>query len=221
MSDVPLAINPYAQNAFKQVPGLDALHRMTDLLLAERVPETGRLLVLGAGGGVELSNLARSHAGWRFDGVDPSDGMLEAAREATAGLGRRVVLHKGTIEEAPAGPFDGATSLLVFHFVPLSERLETLKGLYRRMRPGAPLVLAHMSFPQDQLSRDTWMRRHAAFAVSNGVDPVLAESGREAMLERLHLVDPSREEAMLMEAGFSGVNLFFAGFDFRGWIAYA
>lgn len=219
---MPLAaLNTYAQNAFRQVPGLDGLHRMADLLLAERVPEAGRVLVLGAGGGVELANLAQSHAQWQFDGVDPSASMLDAARTATANFGNRVTFHAGMIGDAPAGPFDGATSLLVFHFIPLSERLETLRGLYRRLRPGAPLVLAHMSFPQDQLSRDTWMRRHAAFAVSNGVDRAQAESGRQAMLERLHLLDPAEEEAMLTEAGFSGVNLFFVGFDFRGWIAYA
>lgn len=221
MSTSLSALNTYAQNAFRQVPGLDGLHRMTDLLLAERVPEAGRVLVLGAGGGVELANLAHSHAQWQLDGVDPSQSMLDAARAATTAYGKRVGLHAGTIGDAPTGPYDGATSILVFHFVPISERMETLQGLYRRLRPGAPLVLAHMSFPQDQLSRDTWMRRHAAFAVSNGIDPGQAESGRQAMLERLHLLGPDDEEAMLKQAGFSGVNLFFAGFDFRGWVAYA
>lgn len=215
------AINPYAEGAFRQVPGLAGLHRMTELLLAERVPETGRVLVLGAGGGIELNNLAKTHAGWHFDGVDPSESMLEAARVATAEFGDRVALHRGTIEVAPDGPFDGATSLLVFHFIPLQERLETLKGLHRRLKPGAPLVLAHMSFPQDAASRDIWMRRHAAFAISNGVDPAQAESGRQAMLERLHLLSPEAEETMLAEAGFTGASLFFAGFDFRGWVAYA
>jgi tRNA (cmo5U34)-methyltransferase len=215
------AINTYAEGAFKQVPGLAGLHRMTELLLAERVPQAGRVLVLGAGGGVELRNLAAAHAGWAFDGVDPSESMLEAARLATVEFGDRVVLHRGTIEVAPEGPYDGATSLLVFHFVPIRERLETLRGLHRRLKSGAPLVLAHISFPQDAESRILWMKRHAAFAISNGVDPAHAESGRQAMLERLHLLAPEAEEAMLAEAGFAGVSLFYAGFDFRGWVAYA
>lgn len=215
------AINSYAEGAFKQVPGLGGLHRMTELLLAERMPETGRVLVLGAGGGVELSNLAASHVGWRLDGVDPSESMLESARLATARFGDRVALHRGTIADAPGEPYDGATSLLVFHFIPLAERLATLRGLHRRLKPGAPLVLAHMSFAQDDASRDIWMRRHAAFAVSNGIDPGHAESGRQAMLERLHLAAPEAEEAMLEEAGFKDTGLFFAGFDFRGWVAYA
>lgn len=215
------SINAYADNAFRQVPGLADLHRMTQLLLAESVPDAGRVLVLGAGGGVELINLAAAHSGWLFDGVDPSESMLDAAREATAGFGGRVNLYRGTIAEAPEGAYDGATSLLVFHFIPLCERLETLRGLHRRLKPGAPLVLAHMSFPQDQASRELWMKRHAAFAISNGIDPRHAESGRQAMLERLHLLAPEAEVAMLAEAGFVGLSLFYAGFDFRGWVAYA
>ncbi|SMQ72169.1 tRNA (cmo5U34)-methyltransferase [Devosia lucknowensis] len=217
----PMPLNAYADSAIKQVPGLLSLHRMTGVLLAERVGADGRVLVLGAGGGMELSTLASTHADWRLDGVDPSDSMLDAARVATAKFGERVTLSKGTINEAPEGPYDGATSILVFHFIPLAERLATLKGLHKRLKPGAPLVLAHMSFAQDGPSRSRWMQRHAAFAIANGIDPAHAESGRQAMLERLHLLSPEAEEAMLDEAGFSGVSLFYAGFDFRGWVAYA
>ncbi len=221
MSDFANVAQRYSDGPPRQVPGLDGLHRMTDLLLAERVPETGRVLVLGAGGGMELRNLAARHAGWQFYGVDPSAQMLETARVATEAFAGRVHLHEGTIEVAPDGPFDGATCLLTFHFIPLDERLETLVQLRCRLRPGAPLVLAHMSFPQDGQSRDIWMRRHAAFAVSNGVDPAHAENGRQAMLEKLHLLAPDDEERMMAEAGFSCVSLFYAGFDFRGWVACA
>lgn len=215
------AVNAYAQNALRQVPGLEGLHRMTDILLSERVPENGRVLVLGAGGGMELANLAKAHAHWTFEGVDPSQSMLDAARLATSAHADRICLHHGTISGASSGPFDGATCLLTFHFIPLAERLDTLKALRQRLRSGAPLVLAHMSFAQDDASRDLWMKRHAAFALSNGVDPAQADAGRVAMLERLHLLAPEAEEAMLAQAGFSGISLFFAGFDFRGWVAYA
>ena len=88
-----------------------------------------------------LAGLAR-HAGWQFDGVDPSAQMLETARVATVAHADRVQLHEGTIDVAPDGPFDGATCLLTFHFIPLGQRLETLAQLHRRLLPGAPLVLA-------------------------------------------------------------------------------
>lgn len=221
MSEFAHIANSYAEGPPKQVPGLNGLHRMMQLLLAERVPETGRVLVLGAGGGMELATLAAAHAGWQFDGVDPSEEMLEAARAATAAHAGRVHLHRGTIEVAPDGPFDGATCLLTFHFIAREARMATLQAIRQRLKPGAPLVLAHMSFAQDDASRKLWMKRHAAFAASNGVDALSAEAAQQMMLDRLHFLSPEDEEAMLAAAGFNDVSLFYAAFDFRGWVAYA
>lgn len=47
-----------ADGVARQVPGLRDMHRMAGLLLAERVPTAGRVLVLGAGGGLELRAFA-------------------------------------------------------------------------------------------------------------------------------------------------------------------
>ncbi len=49
----------YAERTARLVPGLADMHKMTGLLLAERAPSDGTILVLGAGGGVELKAFAR------------------------------------------------------------------------------------------------------------------------------------------------------------------
>ncbi len=59
----PVAVAKYAEGPRRYVPGFDALHRMTSLLLAEGTPEDARVLVLGAGGGLELDVLAEAHPG--------------------------------------------------------------------------------------------------------------------------------------------------------------
>ncbi|MCR5876248.1 hypothetical protein LRS10_20115 [Phenylobacterium sp. J426] len=46
----PAAVARYLEGPRRFTPGLDALHRMTGLLLAEHAPEDARVLVLGAGG---------------------------------------------------------------------------------------------------------------------------------------------------------------------------
>jgi predicted TIM-barrel fold metal-dependent hydrolase len=38
---------------------------------------------------------------------------------------------------------------------------------------------------------------------------------------KLPLLAPEQDEALLREAGFPDVSLFYAGFAFRGWVAYA
>jgi tRNA (cmo5U34)-methyltransferase len=193
---------------------------MLALLLAERVPSGGHILVLGAGGGLELDFLAGSHPGWSFDGVDPSAEMLDLARRTTALHADRVKLHHGYIESAPEGPFDGATALLTFHFIPREQRLATLQQLRRRLRPGAPLILAHISFPQTEPERSQWIARHVAFSAAPDADPVHLESARTAIGTRLTILSPDEEEAMLRDAGFTDISLFYAGLSFKGWVGY-
>jgi tRNA (cmo5U34)-methyltransferase len=211
----------YSDGPPRQVPGLAGLHRMMRLLLEERVSADGRVLVLGAGGGMELATLAEAQAGWTFDGVDPSPEMLEAARRATEAWAPRIRLHEGYIEVAPNGPFDGATCILTMHFVPRDQKLTTLQQIRRRLRPGAPFVMAHMSYDQDDASRTRWSKRNAAFSVSNGMDASMVETGRQGILARLPILSPDEEVALLEQAEFGDIDLFYAAFGFRGWVAYA
>ena len=215
------AVNTYAAGPPRQVPGFLSLHRMTSMLLAERTPADGRLLVLGAGGGLELNAFAEAHPGWSFDGIDPSADMLRLAAEAVRPYADRIILHQGYIDSAPLGPFDAATSLLTFHFIPRAERLETLRQLHRRLKPGAPLVIAHISFAQTEPERSLWIARHVAFGAPDGTDPAQLEHSRQAIASRLTILAPEEEEAMLREAGFTNVTLFYAGLSFRGWVSYA
>lgn len=46
-------------------------------------------------------------------------------------------------------------------------------------------------------------------------------SAREAIATRLTILSPEEDEAMLREAGFTEVSLFYAGLSFRGWVGYA
>jgi len=214
----PQAVARYAEGPIRQVPGFHALQQMATLLLAESVPATGRVLVLGAGGGLELKVFAEAHPGWQFLGVDPSAEMLSLARAHLGPLAERVQLHEGYLDSAPQEAFDGATSILVMHFLSLEERRTTLRELARRLKPGAPLVLAHHSFPQAEPAKSRWLARYAAFAASSGVDPGNAANAARAISERLALLDPEQEAALLREAGFVDVELFYAGLTFKGWV---
>lgn len=217
----PAAVAAYADRAARLVPGLADLQRMAALLIAERAPEQANVLVIGAGGGVELNVFAQRYSQWRFVGVDPSKEMLDLARVTLGPHAARAELHHGYVDTAPAGPFDAATCLLTMHFLSIDERRHTLAEIRRRLKPGAPFVMAHLSFPQAAQERETWLSRYAAFAISSGVDSADARNAATMIGSRLPMLGPDEEESLLTEAGFTYVGLFYAGLAFRGWVARA
>lgn len=211
----PAVVAGYAEATPKKVPGLADLHRMAAILLAERAPDDAEILVVGAGGGLELRAFAEGQPGWRFLGVDPSAGMLDLARHMLGPHAGRADLRLGYIDAAPTGPFDGATCLLTLHFLDRDERLRTLREIHRRLRPGAALVVAHHSAaPGADPTR--WLSRSLAFAGNPAVPDAAAQ-----MAQHLPVLTTADDEALLRNAGFSEIALFYAAFSFRGWVALA
>lgn len=215
----------YTDGPVRAVPGFADLHRMTSILLAERAPREARVLVLGAGGGLELKALAEAQPGWTFVGVDPALAMLKLAEQNLGPLKTRVSLIEGLIDDAPQGPFDAAVCLLTLHFLGRDERIRTIGEIHRRLKPAAPFVAAHLSFPQGERDRALWLSRYAAFVVASGADAADVDKMRaviEDNLVRLNcLFSPEEDAAMLSAGGFADVTPFYAAFTWRGWIAYA
>lgn len=216
----PAQVADYIQRTERLVPGLHDLHRMVAILLAEGAPSTANVLVLGAGGGLELKALAKQHAHWRFTGVDPSAQMLDLARSLLGPLGERVSLHEGYIDSAAEGPFDAATCLLTLHFLAKDERLRTLRELHRRLRPGAPLVVAHHSFANQGPEQERWLMRNALFAHPADTPAASLAQSIATLKQHLPVLPPEQDVALLHEAGFVDVQLFYCALTFKGWVAY-
>jgi len=217
----PKAIADYAENATRRVPGLNDVHRMAALLLAERTPLHGSVLVVGAGGGMELKFFAESFPDWHFDGVDPSAEMLDLAKTALGPLVSRVRLHHGYVEAAPEGPFDSASCLLTLHFTAEAERYRTLCEIHKRLKPSGVFVAMHYSISQDSAERELWLSRCAAFAISSGVEPEHARTAAVAIGKQLPILSPEQDEELMRKAGFTDIRVFYAALAFRGWVAYA
>ncbi len=217
----PEWVQTYTDGPIKFTPGFSDVHKMVNVLLRERVPDDARILVHGAGGGLELEALAQANPTWQFLGVDPAKPMLDLAEARLAPVMDRVTLHHGYIEAAPSGPFDGATSLLTLHFLNAGERLETLRKILDRLKSGAPLVAVHSSFPSEQANRDVWLSRYEAFAIASGVEPDRASQARDAVASMSTVFESSVDIQILENAGFTDVTTFYSAFTWSGWIGYA
>ncbi|WP_437721129.1 SAM-dependent methyltransferase [Sorangium sp. So ce861] len=201
-------------------PGYGVLQQVAAEVIAAALPdnEAASLLMVGIGTGSEVKPFARYvGAGVRFTGVDPSPEMLAVAREklAAEGLLERTSLHACELRDLARGPlFDGAQMIGVLHHLPGDEaRLELLREIAGRLKPGAPFVLGCRTGDDPRL-RAVEDRR----AIAGGWPPEAAEQRRKAMASLR--VPASDEEvfALLSRAGFVEPCLIFGELHIKVWV---
>ena len=145
---------------------------------------------------------------------------LKLARRTLGALPDRADWREGYVSSAPEGPFDGASCLLVLHFVRAEERVAMLKENRRRLKPGAAFAVAHHSTPGGA-ERDLWLDRLGTFASTNGVSLDKTNDGARMLGERVPTLSPEAESDMLRVAGFVDPQLFYAALTYRGWVSRA
>ncbi|OJT24812.1 SAM-dependent methyltransferase [Archangium sp. Cb G35] len=197
----------YDAQASVNLAGAQAMYELGVSALTAQLDgqEAASLLFVGVGTGAELVPYTRFGVpGWRFTGVDPSDAMLDVARKRleAEGLLSRTQLHVGELRTLPPGPpFDGAQMMGVLHHVQGEEaRLELLREVTRRLKPGAPLVVG-CRVGNDPVLTNVELRRLRAYGVPQDalenrrqrlaeVRPIESDAALFAMLARTGLVEP-------------------------------
>lgn len=217
------AAKSYDDGPRRLVPGYAVFQNLIALLLDAELKDDASILVMAAGGGAELMAIAPKRASWRLTGVDPSPDMLALAegKLRSAGYGDRVALVTGYVADAPEGPFDAATSCLVMPFIADDGgKLDYLRQLRRRLRPGAPLFMVEGFAARDPAGWERYIKSYTMHALAHGVDGALMERAVGAQAS-LHYVSVERHKALFAEAGFVGVEQFFQALHIHGWIARA
>ena len=216
----------YRQQSRIGLAGYEACHELAACVLVAALGSGGqaRILVAGAGGTAqEVLCAAPLEPGWHFTAVDPSASMLALAQQhvEAAGLSPRVDWVAGDLQALPEGPaFDAATLIGVLHHLPgEADKRQILHALARRLRPGAPLVLAcnHMAYEAEPLLLASWAQRWRQHGAAP--EEVEAKLGRI----RQGAVPPASEAvvaSLLAEAGFGAPKRFFSSLFWGAWICF-
>jgi len=215
----------YAIQSRIALAGYDACHELAACLLSASLGRGARrILNVGAGGtGQEILTAAALEPHWSFVAVDPAPAMLDLAMAniRMAGLQARVEAFSGGVDElAQQRPFDGASLIGVLHHLPcLDEKKAVLGSIAKRLKPGAPFVVAcnRSAYETKPLFLEAWaVRWRMAGASSGEVEAKLAKIRHGA-------VPPESEaavEAMLSEAGFARPERFFSSLFWSAWICF-
>lgn len=209
------------------IPSYDALFTMVQAYFRANLgDQAASLLVVGAGGGNELTAWGPSNSKWTFTGVDPAAEMLKIAQGKAAQLGMesRVRLIQGTVEEMPHsdGQFDAGSCILVLHFIAGDQaKGELLGAIKARLKPGAPFVLVSACGNPAEAEFHNRLEVWKTFWLQGGHTPdKVAEMGN-SIVTRLSLLPDQQIEALLAEAGFARITRFWATGIFAGWVCHA
>lgn len=210
----------YDQQWAKMAPINNGLYFLLESVFAS-LPETARILCVGAGTGKELIYLARKFPGWHFMAVEPSGAMLNVCRQRVeeAGLSNRCDFHEGYLDSlSTQQPYDAATCFLVSQFI-LDKRIRTelFAEIAGRLKPEGILASADLSAEPRSYEAllEAWMNMMA------GADISIEKQNhiREAYAKDVAILPPDTVASIIQAAGFDAPVAFFQAGLIKAWFA--
>ena len=204
---------------FSQIwmPNYDVFCDWIPSILANKYLRRGdKILAVGCGTANEIISLLHSNEVWHITGIDPSLEMLKVAKEKLKAYPTVSLIH-GYVNDLPRiASFDGATLLLVLHFLPDDgQKLSLLKAISGRLHRGAPLVIA------DIFGDKTALESNLNFLVSTlsgKVNPTEILERQQKIRNTIHYISEKRLVQLLQAAGFSSAHRLFQSTIYGGWI---
>ena len=225
----------YEHLARTVIPGYLSSFRQALALLRGRLGPRARVLVVGAGTGIEIVTFKAAAPGWRLTGVDPSARMLEIAehRVRQAGIRDGVRFIHGTVEDLDGsglgagglgqGGFDAATCFNVMHFLPdapgAGGKQALLSGIAEHLAPGAPFVLFELHGDPGAPDFDELFTAWVRFCEIQGMGAEELAAFRAKIDAGIHWASESRIHELLSRAGFEDARRYFRSLLYGGWIA--
>lgn len=211
----------YEVLARRVIPGYRTLFPMFTALIEPDLPRRGRVLVVGAGTGIEIVHLKRARPDLRVHGVDPSEHMLELAerRVAEAGLSEGVTLQLGYTADIPTTPlFDAATLVNVLHFVPDDGgKAALLADIARRLKPGGVFVFFDLHGGDTPDEHDRYLSAWRRYWKIRDMSPEEMRDFNDRIREGIHFTPAARSIELALAAGFAEPERFYRSLLYGGW----
>lgn len=221
----PVDVEEYDEAIRNFCAAYEEIFKLSYCCLKASLPGRAKILVVGAGTGMEIAEFGPLNPGWSFYGVDPSANMLDLAQKKIEKkrIKNKVHFIQGYVEDLAKGEsFDGATCILVMHFLKDNgAKLELLKSISQRLKRGAPLVLVDGCGTRGSRVFKENVKVWKQYPIAKGLKAEYVEkSFRKTILKMVRFVPESRILALLKRAGFRNVFKFYTSFLYSGWTAY-
>jgi tRNA (cmo5U34)-methyltransferase len=216
-------VKEYIRFARTAIPTYDEFFIMADQFLTTTLNESANLLIVGAGGGIEVVKFSENHPSWSFTGVDPSAGMIYAAEHCirSAHVESTCQLVLGEVEDLQEDvKYDAATCFLVLHLLNQKDKQKLIEEVAKRLKPNAPFLISAMFgetvSPSFQHNIKAW--RHHMVELGMPLPQVIQQT--EQIRRETHLIPEQEMIGLLHQCGFADTFRFYQSYHFGGWITY-
>jgi tRNA (cmo5U34)-methyltransferase len=148
----------YDSQIKKFIPGYKLLHQLSAAYLKTTLNTNAKILVVGAGTGSDILELAKIDPTWRFTALDISKEMLDTAkiRFTEADIIARINFHVGEIDTLTEKEYDVAVCLLVTQFIKgHDKKINLLSSIASKLKKGSSLLLADLMQSRNEIERLT------------------------------------------------------------------
>lgn len=222
----------YDQTIPLKIAGYHLLYDLTSHLMAvglKNESSTAKLLIVGAGGGQELVTLSQFNKDWQFTAIDSSETMLDVAtrRVNEAKISERVCTVHSKLEDfSDSLLYDGATCLLVLHFIKgLENKRAFLKQISAKLKPGAPFFFAAINGEPDKNAYAVQMKGWKSYMLAQGIpaeefDKFAESIGDMSRTTGSDLISSDVTLSLLAECGFTDITSYFGSYLIQGYMAF-
>ncbi|MCK5710035.1 MAG: methyltransferase domain-containing protein [Deltaproteobacteria bacterium] len=209
----------YDDEIEKIIPGYRALHDISHHILKSALPQNAYILVGGSGTGKEAIEYAVENPGWKITGFDIAEEMVKTASSKIEqnGLCSRIELIHGGIEDIMQESFDGATSLLVMHFLPKEDKSKYLKEICFRLKDGGKFILADVggdrNTPEFEEFLPAWKSFQLQTRDKKDVDEML-----QHVRGNLNFITLDETIFLLKDSGFRNIRHFWKSLLINGFV---
>jgi tRNA (cmo5U34)-methyltransferase len=210
--------------ANRSIPFYQEVIRLISEAALRFVPEKGHIYDLGCSTGNTLIQISRvlHGRGVSLKGYDPAVAMLKKATEkaSTFTFSQDIVFSEGICKDADTSNADMILLNYTLQFINQAERPEMVKKLCDSINPGGVLILSEKLRQEDKAIETFNTEVYEKFKAGNGYSHLEIANKRQA-LENI-LVPRSLEDnrQLLLDAGFSRVEILFKWLNFTTLIAF-